>query len=66
MLASLKAKEAQLTVVSRHLEGSRLQCCNITATKGLLTLWVQLLDQDFDDCGIVNSNTLPWNPVYGK
>ena len=66
MLAALKAKEAQLTVVFRHLEGSRSRCYNATATNGLLTLWVQLLNQDLDDCSEVNSNTLPWNPVCGK
>ena len=66
MLEALKAKEAQLTVVFRHLEGSRLRYYNVTARNGLLTLWIQLLNQDLDDCRKVNSNTLSWNPVCGK
>lgn len=66
MLASLKAKGAQSIVVFRHLERGRLLYLYIISTNGLLTLWIQLLNQDLDDCSIVDSNTLSWNPVYGE
>lgn len=60
----LQAKVAQSIVELHHLAvywSNKNSSCIMNDT---LTLWVELLNQYFDYCSIIDSNTLAGNPVY--